>query len=687
MPDAGTPAVMDRLHVSLPDIAEIARVQRPVVSTWRRRYAGRGLPFPEPVVRHDDGALRFRAVDVADWIEATGRGNNPHFRADVALRASLAVDDPARARRLHDGLAAMLCLKDVSDEPLGSLADGDLLDLADELDPDDAFLFTEVQALGADRRTAAELADLAADAAYTPGRAAEAMTLRRADLVSALGPAALYVAARIASQIADHGPVVDPAPGAGDLLRAVLADSGRLDPPAALLPAGHRAVRRRLAAHGWDVGTLESDGVAPAPPEDALVVTQVPPTGAAEQPPANVLEQIERLVLGLHPDQRAVVVGPANALVDAVDGRAESVRSALLRTDRLRAAVVLPPGLVVDRSRQRLAVWVLGAPPSEVPIAERWTMVADLSELRVDDLLDQAVLEDLLTDVEAALGGPADVRSHAFRFARFVRMAGLLALGGSLVTAGRPVVVGIRDDGGTAAVRVTELAARLAPEDAMRPSLDVQVERGEAAAVRAAPLWALADQQRLRRLPGNRVDPGLVVEAPDRDPALLRVVGVPELTGASPWGARAVERLRFVESNPSGRLTEPGDVVVTTTPRPAAVVDHEGFSVVEYPAQVLRVLPPAPTADGTSPPAAVVPEVLARDIFAQPEGAKWWRAWETRLVPPDQADQVARVMRAVSERAAAVRREMRDLDELARTLCDGVTTGVVRMRLDGGDPL
>ncbi|WP_402464167.1 hypothetical protein [Isoptericola aurantiacus] len=689
-PEVGTPAVMDQLVVSMPDVAEIAQVERPVVSTWRRRYAAADRPFPAPVAEGPDGSLRFRAVDVADWVEATGRGNNPHFRADVALRASFAVTDPDRARRLQDGLAAMFCLKDLAERPLGDLDADDLLDLADELDPEDAFLYTETADLGRDLRTAAELADLAADAAYTPGRAADALAdghhrARRQVPASALVPTALRLAARVAAQIHEDGPVADPYPGAGDLLRAVLAAHDGIDVPTALLPRGHRAARRRLVAHGWDVGTLTADGATPLPPGDALVVSQLPPTGSPEQPVLEVLAQLEELVLGLGEHQRAVVVGPANALTDALDGAAESVRSGLLRTEKLRAVVLLPPGMIVDRSRQRLALWVLGAPPSGVAIAERWTMVADLSDRSVPELLDATIVEDLLTDVAASLGGPRDVASHAFRFARFVRMAPLLAAGGSIVAAGRRPISGIREDDGATALRIRELGAAL--DGGPRPPLGLAVRRSAATGVRRAPLWALTEQRRLKQLAGNRVDPDLVVDAPSRDAALLRVVGVPELTGQREWGTRGVDRLRLVASNPSGRLTEPGDVVFTVAPYPVAVVDHDGFSVVEYPAQILRVLPPAPTADGVTPDAVVVPAVLARDVTAQPSGAKWWRAWETRLVPADQADEVARVLRTVSERAAAARRELLALDELAGTLADGVTAGVVGMRLDGGDPL
>ncbi len=676
--------VLDDLRLSLPDIAETARVRRPVVSTWRRRHAGGPHPFPEPVAeRH--GSPRFQASDVVAWIEATGLGNNEQFRADVALGASLDVDDPQLAERLRTGFAAMLALKAATDEPLAALDGEDLLDLADEVDPHDDHLYAEIAALGPDQERVAALADLAADAAFTPGAAAEALVAdrhraRRLELTaSALAPAALHLVARLAAQVGGEGTVADPNPGCGDLLRAVLAGADGIDVPTALVPSGHRAARRRLAAHGWTPATLDADGSTPLPPSGALVVTQIPSTGTPELSDLEVLRRVDEIVLGLHPHQRAIVIGPASALAEATDARTEAVRSALLRTDRLRAALVLPPGLVTDRSRQRLGLWVLGAPP-DVSIADRWTMVADLSDQPFDETFARGVVDDLLTDIEASLGGLDTVRAHSFRFARFVKVAQHLARGGSLVEPGQPVARGSLDDGGAAAVRITELTAML--DGGTRPSLGARVERGEAVQVRQAGLGALADERRVRRVPGNRLDAAHVVDAPERDPELTRVLGVDELTGSRPWGSRGIDTLLFAEAYPSGRLTEPGDVVVTSTPHPAAAVDHDGFSVVESPAWVLRVTRRPKRDDGAWPGAVVVPGMVARDVGAQAPGAKRWRAWETRLVSEDQADEVARVLRAADARAAAARRELAHLDELAEALCDGVAAGVVRMRLD-----
>ncbi|WP_166846063.1 hypothetical protein [Isoptericola sp. BMS4] len=683
--------VLADLRLSLPDIAELAGVKRPVVSTWRRRHAVGPHPFPAAVTAHG-GSPRFRATDVVDWVEATGLGNNRSFRADVAMRATLDEDDPARARRLREGLEALLCLREPAGEPLAGLSRGEVEDLADEVDPDDAALYAEVVALGDDLGRVGELADLAADAAYTPGAAFEALLAdrfragRRDLTMSALAPAALDLVARVAAEIGGDVAVADPWPGYGDLLHAALAVE-RLDAPAAHLPAGHRLARRRLTVHGRQLADLFDDAGTPALDPHALVVTQVPSAGTPELDDVEVLERLDRLVLGLHLDQRAVVIGPASALADRpADARAESLRAALLRTDRLRAVVVLPPGLVPERARQRLAVWVLGDAPAGVPIPERWTMVADLSDRQFGARFEDAVVEDLLTDVTASLAGRDAVVAHSFRFAKFTLVSDVLARGGGLLASGRPLEQGVWDDGGAAAVRVAELTASL--DGVTRPPLGVRVERGDAVPVRRAPLGALAEAGLVRLIPGNRVDRSDVVAAGDRDPSLTRVVGVPELVGERPWGSRGVATLRFAENYPAGRLTEPGDVIVTTTPVPAAVVDDAGFSVVEYPARVLRVTARGRSGAGGSGGRsdAVVPEVLARDVAAQPAGAKWWRSWEVRLVPAEQADAVGQALRAVDARAAAARRELADLDTLAVVLCDGATGGVVHVRFNEATP-
>ncbi|SIQ45931.1 hypothetical protein SAMN05518682_2576 [Cellulosimicrobium aquatile] len=699
------------LRLTLADVAELAHVRRPVVSVWRRRHASGPTPFPAPVRRAvavagraGSDALLFRASDVADWVETSGLGNNRAFRADVALRAVL--DDESGPDRdvAFAGLTALLRLKDYVSEPLASLDADEVLDLADELDPDDDVLYAEIEALGQHLDRFAALADLAAGSAYTPGAAVEALladrfrTGRDELSRSALAPAALALIADLAGAVGgDHAAsgvtveraVADPYPGCGDLLAAVLGRGEVVESPTAHVPTGdaHRLVRRRLGAHGWSVRPLEAEPVAGAPGscELPLVVTQVPPVGSGVLDDVAVLDLVDNLVLGLADGQFALVIGPASALIDASSSHeAESVRSALLRPNRLRAAVLLPVGLLVERSRERLALWVLrgGDPDPDLDIADRWTTVADLSGVSpVRGTFSPGVVEDLVTDVVAALGTRDDVARHAFRFSRFVHVRELLAARGSLVEVVRPLAPVARDDGGAAAARAAELVGVL--DGVERPALDVRVDRGDAAPVRRARLGSLVDGGVVCRVPGNRLD-GADVRAPGGDPAgESRVLGVPELLGDLEVGARVVDRLGFAARYPAGRLTEPGDVVFCTTPRPAAIVDTAGFSVVAFPARVLRLRArgPAEPRGAVGADVLLVPEVLARDVAAQARGTRW-RSWDVRLVPADQADDVVAALARVRARRAAARAELARLEELERVLVDGVTTGVVRMRKD-----
>ena len=60
--------------MTMQSIADLTRVQREVVSTWRTRSIGTSHPFPPSL---SDSELLFDAQQIADWLEATGRGNNP----------------------------------------------------------------------------------------------------------------------------------------------------------------------------------------------------------------------------------------------------------------------------------------------------------------------------------------------------------------------------------------------------------------------------------------------------------------------------------------------------------------------------------------------------------------------------------------------------------------------------------
>src|SRR5690625_328778 len=369
--------VLAGLQVSLPDIAATAHVRRPVVSIWRSRYAHGNDPFPAPIA-HAGQQPFFAASDVVDWMSRRSLGNNPDFGIEIAVRALRTTGgeiDPGSI----PALCALLRLKATTGTRLSELDPEDAIDLADEVDPHDADSYREVESAEPQLPRLLPLADALADAAYTPAAALEAVLTHATPAPeSALSPAALDLLARVSDAL-QQGPrlsVADPDPGRGDRLTAVLNAREHLEAPLAVIPeTSSRQVRRRLHTHRWGVQVMDlQDGFG----AEALVISALT---EAELSPAEVLERVEEIALRLEPGQRAVVLGPARALMEpAQDRQVEAVRSGLLRTDKLRAAVVLPAGLVPARSRERLALWVLGDAHPEVPIAHRWVMVADVAD-------------------------------------------------------------------------------------------------------------------------------------------------------------------------------------------------------------------------------------------------------------------------------------------------------------------
>jgi hypothetical protein len=115
---------------ALADIARLCRVQRPVVSVWRRRARASSAPFSQPVAVVG-GEERFDVEAVVDWLERTGRGNNPSVRADAAVFARHHGISPTTTTR-RSSSPPLLCLKVVTGESLAGQSPDDLLGLADK---------------------------------------------------------------------------------------------------------------------------------------------------------------------------------------------------------------------------------------------------------------------------------------------------------------------------------------------------------------------------------------------------------------------------------------------------------------------------------------------------------------------------------------------------------------------------
>lgn len=145
MPASGVPGTP--LLMSMTEMAELAGVQRPVVTTWRRRYRD----FPAPVGGDAMGPL-FDSRQVADWLIATGRDKQGRIETDLRLHTLAGLGAGMAARDLIAAATALICLRALDDEPLAAASGdlrGDLMRRAAQLDPHDTCLLSEVALLPA----------------------------------------------------------------------------------------------------------------------------------------------------------------------------------------------------------------------------------------------------------------------------------------------------------------------------------------------------------------------------------------------------------------------------------------------------------------------------------------------------------------------------------------------------------
>lgn len=128
------------LTLDLAGVSRLAGVQRPVVSVWRTRYAASAHPFPPPV-DSSGGRVLFEAQAVAEWLQQTGRGNNPSAALDAAAHASPPGFDYAHPRHVAvvDALVTALAL--IDEEPSVSAIES----LARRADADDRFMLAELR--------------------------------------------------------------------------------------------------------------------------------------------------------------------------------------------------------------------------------------------------------------------------------------------------------------------------------------------------------------------------------------------------------------------------------------------------------------------------------------------------------------------------------------------------------------
>ncbi|WP_306231933.1 hypothetical protein [Agrococcus beijingensis] len=642
--------------IGMQGIARLARVQRPVVSMWRSRSRSADDPFPAPI-NHDPQRPTFDAAEVAAWLVRTGRGNNPEAPLDAAAYATPAgggADSSA-------SLAALMTLRELHGAPIAALDAAELRRFALEIDPHDAMLRAEIIACADDLSQLARHVDAAVDADYTTiaalSRLLDASDTDRALALTEPALDLIEAVARgmVASALEGGGAaptLVLPVAVTGPLMRRLATAADReVDIAVRGSADGEaRALRRMIAVSGQASGTRS---LADEPGgEPALHIVQLPAAGDVDA--VRSLTEIDDVALSMTDGQHALVIGPASLLIESLTGDADRLRASILRLGRLRAIVRLPRGSAPGAPRAHLAIWVLGSPQHDVPVADRSVVTMDLDGLE----LSPEVRHDAVFDVLSSLGDRHERHLRAFRFGRPMPLRTLLALGGRLVPT-RLARMGVANDAELVS-RFFDARSRLEADGQRLPAIATR-ERA-AAPLPAAALGDLVRDREIRRIPGTRIPADIFTDNPQRG---FRVVSPSELHG--PRQSRYVDRLQFAQLGRSARLSEPGDVIVVGGERPAAMLDHYGALVVEAPAAILRV--------DRAAHASLDPALLEHDIERFAHGD--WQTWPVRRLAPGAHQAMHESLVDIVDRMGLLHQQLARLEEYERALVDGFVADVL----------
>lgn len=682
--------------ISMPEIAELAAVQRPVVTTWRRRHRD----FPVPVGGNAARPL-FDARQVADWLVRTGRAAEQDIGLNLYMHTLAALSPMLPARERVAVITALICLRRMDeDEPLGDgTADvtASLRSRAMRQDPDDQFLAAEVCGQQ-DLDVLAGAVDDLVEASWGCSEAFELVLRERtrfraaelfADAVtpSLAGLMAGLSGAREMARIDRSLVICDPAAGPGDLLVAVADLLGLDHAPMFTGAEGDpylvRLVRRRLLAHGIPAVDLDVRLGADLPDETGdpdVIITQIPYQPSEKRSAADVLTRIGDVAVRLSPGRTAVVLGPANVLATGLTAYspAERQRAELLKGGMLEAVISLPGGLVPFRPGYQPALWVLTSAFSS-PWAGR-VLLADVSDRTLTPDVVAGLIEDVITWRRDGYQPP----EHARQFSTEELIGDLIDQPGPLLPRRPRSTRSVTSTAHARVARITEVQADLTSlaADAAAAPLPVisSLVAGSLRPPDSVTIGALADRKRLIMVKGTRLrDDDL---APEGNHAVIRPE---EVLGHSHPGEVRIDRAVLAARYPHAQLTEPGDVVVTTAPSLAAIVDEAGFSVVGFPARALRI----PAGER----ARFTPRVLAALIGASSAGSRPTgairpaRRLEDLQLSVIRAADLARLdalLQLLEVRQQAAQHEIDLLTELRKITTAGLADGTLTFTGDPG---
>jgi hypothetical protein len=407
-----------------------------------------------------------------------------------------------------------------------------------------------------------------------------------------------------------------------------------------------------------------------------VIATRLPFQAGENRSSLSTLGSVQDISDLLGPGRVAVVVGPAAALIDALPNADEAaVRAGLLRSGVVEAVVNLPGGVMPYRPGYRCGLWVLSRDP--IPAARGHVLITDVSSQSLDSGVRERLAEDIL--LWRAEGRRLD--GHDPRYGRVVPVAELgRHFGGPLTPARQSVSQFLSRAVAERPALIAEAEARLASvsEQAQRfltahGPLRVEVVQRDTDALKATPLGALVKARRVTKLKGNRLRPE------DVGPKGHHVVlGREEVCGDRPVGARRIDRVVLFSAYEHIRLTEPDDIVYTLVPRFSLMIDHDGFSVVAFPARILRVNPSADR--------PITPRVLAalletaRDAGRSPAAVRATKRVDDLMLPDLDSADIARLdslLADIQTRRRLLRDQDRALDKIRRLVVAGFADGTL----------
>lgn len=674
------------LLMSMAEIADLAGVQRPVVTTWRRRHPD----FPSPVNGTAIEPL-FDAGAVAGWLIATGRDKGGQVEADLCLYTLAGLNPGMPPLDLLALVTALICLRSSDDEPLAA-APGDLRDYlmrrAAQLDPYDLCLLSEVALLPEHAAWLPGAVDDLIEAAWGCQQAFERVMGAHAQFKAGdvyartVAPPLAWLIAQLSGvhERAQRRPVTvcDPAAGPGDLLAATADVLGPDHEPVLCAadadPYLARLAGRRLLAHGTPLSGLRLVAGG-EPPEEwgnpDVIVTQIPYAPGESRSADEVIDALDDIALRLAPGCSAVVLGPADVLAGELRAYspAERARAKLLSSGMVEAVIRLPGGLVPFRPGYETALWVLTS-AYDSPW-RGWVLLADVSDRDLSDQVAAALVEDVVTWRREGYRPYA----HSRTFGVQVRVSDLVGVPGPLTARRQAGVSRPGTAGADRVTRVAELEAILnRPETAAaqeRQPFRGRIASGHGATPPVQTIGSLVRSRRLIMKPGTRLNGVQAGAGGHHD-----VIGPPELLGRARRGDRRMDRV-VLASQPRARLTEPGDVIVTVVPEFAVMADHEGMAVVEFPAKVLRI--PADERQSFTP--RTLAALLAGRIPSlRPASAVRPRRLEEHavaLLSPAEVAFLDEYLAGLDAREEAARRELGLLAELRDVTTCGLLDGTL----------